>query len=43
MGAPMAATAAALGVLSAAVAAGWGDRDIGDIAPFIRDALTQRF
>ena len=43
VGAPMAATAAALGVLSAAVAAGWGDRDIGDIAPFIRDALTQRF
>jgi hypothetical protein len=29
----MAGTAAALTVLSAAVAAGWGDRDIGDIAP----------
>jgi 3-hydroxyisobutyrate dehydrogenase-like beta-hydroxyacid dehydrogenase len=43
VGAPMAGTAAALTVLSAAVAAGWGDRDIGDIAPFIRDALTQRF
>ena len=43
VGAPMAATAAALTVLSAAVAAGWGDRDIGDIAPFIRDSLTQRF
>jgi len=25
------------------VAAGWGERDIGDIAPFIRDELTQRF
>jgi hypothetical protein len=22
---------------------GWSDRDIGDIAPFIRDGLTQRF
>ena len=43
VGAPMAGTAAALTVLSAAVAAGWGDRDIGDIAPFIRDELTQRF
>ena len=43
VGAPMSATAAALGVLSSAVAAGWGDRDIGDLAPFIRDALTQKF
>ena len=41
-GAPMGSTAVALGVLSSAVAAGWGDRDIGDIAPFIRDALTQK-
>jgi hypothetical protein len=39
----MASTAAALTVLSAAMAAGWGDRDIGDIAPFIRDGLTQPF
>ena len=43
VGAPMAGTAAALTVLSAAVAAGWGHRDIGDIAPFIRDELTQMF
>ena len=43
VGAPMAATAAALTVLSSAVAAGWGDRDIGDIAPFIREELTQKF
>ena len=42
VGATMGATAAALGVLSSAVAAGWGDRDIGDLAPFLRDALTQK-
>ena len=42
VGAPMGATAAALGVLSSAVAAGWGDRDIGDVAIFIRDELTQK-
>ena len=43
VGVPMASTAAALGLLSSAVAAGWGDRDIGDIATFIQDALTQKF
>ena len=42
VGAPMGATAAALALLSSAVAAGWGDKDIGDLAPFIREALCQK-
>jgi len=43
VGAPMGSTAAALAVLSSAVAAGWGDRDIGDLAPFVREFLMQKF
>lgn len=42
VGVAMGTTAAALTVLSSAVAAGWGDRDIGDVAIFMREALQQR-
>jgi hypothetical protein len=29
--------------LSAAVANGWGDRDIGDLAKFFREHMGQKF
>ncbi len=42
-GVPMPATAGALDVLASANAAGWGDRDIGEIVKFLQDAMVQRF
>ncbi len=42
-GVSMPATAGALDALAAANAAGWGDRDIGEIVNFMRDEMVQRF
>lgn len=41
VGAPMSVSAATLDILASAVAAGWGERDCGEIAPFIRNHLMQ--
>ena len=43
LGVPMSATAAAVDLLAAANAAGWGDRDIGEIVAFLREEMVQRF
>jgi 3-hydroxyisobutyrate dehydrogenase-like beta-hydroxyacid dehydrogenase len=42
-GVSMPVTAGALAAFSAAVAAGWGDGDIGQIARFVREEIVQRF
>jgi 3-hydroxyisobutyrate dehydrogenase len=42
-GVSMPVTAGALSAFSAAVAAGWGDGDIGQIARFVREEIVQRF
>ena len=42
-GVPMPATAGTLDALAAASAAGWGERDIGEIVTFVREAMVQRF
>ena len=40
---PMPATAGVLAAFSAAVAAGWGDGDIGQMPKFLRSEIVQRF
>ena len=42
-GVSMPVTSGALAVFSAAVAAGWGEGDIGQIARFVREEIVQRF
>ena len=42
-GQPMPLSSGVLASLSAAVANGWGDRDIGDLAKFFRDHMGQKF
>lgn len=42
-GTPMPLSAGVLDSLSAAVAHGWGERDIGDLAKFFREHMGQRF
>ncbi len=42
-GLPMPATAGTLDALAAANAAGWGDRDIGEIVKFLQDEMIQKF
>jgi 3-hydroxyisobutyrate dehydrogenase len=42
-GTPMPLSSGVLDSLSAAVAHGWGDRDIGDLAQFFRENMGQRF
>jgi 3-hydroxyisobutyrate dehydrogenase len=42
-GVSMPVTAGTLAVFSAAVAAGWGEGDIGQIPRFVREAIVQRF
>jgi 3-hydroxyisobutyrate dehydrogenase-like beta-hydroxyacid dehydrogenase len=42
-GVSMPVTAGALAAFSAAVAAGWGEGDIGQIARFVREEIVQRF
>lgn len=42
-GQPMPLSSGVLASLSAAVANGWGDRDIGDLAKFFRDHMGQNF
>lgn len=41
-GVPMPATAGALDALASANAAGWGERDIGEIVAFLREQMVQR-
>ena len=41
-GVPMPATSGALDMLSAACAAGWGDRDLGELPLFFREHVVQR-
>jgi hypothetical protein len=36
-------SASVLASLAAAVAAGWGDKDIGELARFVRDEMGQTF
>jgi 3-hydroxyisobutyrate dehydrogenase len=42
-GQPMPLSSGVLTSLSAAVANGWGDRDIGDLAKFFREHMGQKF
>ena len=42
-GVPMPATSGALTSLAAAEAAGWGERDIGEIIAFLREEMIQKF
>lgn len=42
-GVPMPLSAGVLTALSAAVAGDWGDRDIGALAAFLREAMVQRY
>jgi 3-hydroxyisobutyrate dehydrogenase-like beta-hydroxyacid dehydrogenase len=42
-GQPMPLSSGVLASLSAAVANGWGDRDIGDLVKFFRDHMGQKF
>jgi len=42
-GQPMPLSSGVLTSLSAAVAGGWGDRDIGDLAKFFREHMGQKF
>ena len=42
-GVPTPCSSAALATLSAAVAAGWGARDIGELPRFFRESMLQRF
>jgi 3-hydroxyisobutyrate dehydrogenase len=42
-GAGLPVTAGALASLSAAVAQGWGDKDVGELARFFREQMGQRF
>src|SRR5262249_55918348 len=42
-GVPMPATTPTLGPLSAAVAAGWGEKDVIDAANYFRENLLQNF
>ena len=41
-GVPMPAASGALSILSAACAAGWGDRDLGELPRFFREQVVQR-
>jgi hypothetical protein len=40
---PMPLTAGTLAALSAAVAGGYGDRDVGALAEFLREDMVQRY
>ena len=42
-GAGLPLSASVLASLSAAVVAGWGDKDIGELARFIRDEMGQTY
>jgi 3-hydroxyisobutyrate dehydrogenase len=42
-GQPMPLSSGVLATLSAAVASGWGDNDIGDLARFFRENMGQDF
>ena len=42
-GVTMPLSAGVLAALSAAVAGNWGDRDIGELAAFLREEIVQRY